>query len=91
MIVFFLLAFVGSIAADENLFRAIEAESPKLFNSLGRPNWFATMWNPVVVVKVISLLIMPSSFESGSYLHKKLWVSRLANIIFTISIFLMMT
>lgn len=90
MTIIFLLAFLGSVFADESLFRAIESENPELFNNLGKPGWFATMWNPVVIFKVLLLLTLPTTFEVGSYLHKKLWVSRIANIVFISSLFLLM-
>ena len=55
--------FIVSVIADEMLFRAIEIEAPTLYQSLGSPDWFATMWNPVVIFKVIGLLLLPSSFK----------------------------
>ena len=71
---------IGAIIADEMLFRAIENENPKLYERLGHPDWFATMWHPAVIVKVIGLLLLPSSFESQSYLQRRLWVSRFWNL-----------
>ncbi|MBV34326.1 MAG: hypothetical protein CMP47_02535 [Rickettsiales bacterium] len=72
--------FIASIIADEILFRAIERESVKLYKSLGCPSWFATMWNPVVIFKVICLLLLPSSFKENNSLQRKLWISRLLNL-----------
>lgn len=80
--------FIASIIADEILFRTIEIEEPTLYQSLGSPNWFATMWNPVVIFKVIGLLLLPSLFKENQILHRKLWVSRLWNLGLIVSIVL---
>ena len=80
MILIVIGMLAGSIVADEMLFRAIESENPELYKKLGYPDWFVLMWNPVVITKVFGLILLPSSFDSDSYLLRKLWISRLWNL-----------
>lgn len=72
--------FIGTIVVDEILFSAIESEDPDMYSRLGKPNMSVLCWNPVVIFKVIRLLVLPSTFDSGSFLQRKLWVSRFWNL-----------
>jgi len=67
---------VGSIVADEMLVRAIRYDHPELFRKLGEPVPLATIWNPVVGLKVVALVLLPSLYPAGSELHRRLWISR---------------
>ncbi|WP_144394379.1 hypothetical protein [Pleionea sediminis] len=91
MILLLVAAFVGSLVADEVLFRAIKLERPNLFKKLGEPDWTMMSWNLVVIFKVAMLILLPSSVEVGGYLHRKLWVCRLVNMLLVCAIILLVT
>jgi len=77
-----------SLIADESLFRAIREQEPEFYIKMGKPDLIRIMWHPIVIIQVILLLLFPSPFETGSSLHRQLWVCRLLNMCFVIAVYI---